>query len=346
MCSTLVACWRSLAVLVFLLLTPFAGEVRGFAGKPPPHTLTVRNAHAMVYDVDRREVLVYGGADASRVCEDTWRWDAATRTWAFVTSAGPGPRTFPAFAYDERNHEAILFGGNRVLFGTGKEKDSFLADTWRFRDHRWSKINERGPGARAEAAIAYDRQRARIVLFGGYRRIGEETQRLRDTWEWDGNDWMKMADTGPSPRNSAAMTYAEERRRVLLFGGPGPSNETWEWDGRQWTELKAGDVPGRFNPAIVYDATRREVVRFGGWTGKERANDTSVLRSGRWVLLNAPGPPARNHSAMVYDRNRARVVLFGGHDGDNVFGDTWEWDGTTWTMVASAPSQRFVDNGH
>jgi len=300
----------------------------------------------MAYDVDRREVLLFGGADADHVCGDTWRWDSTTRTWHFVTAIGPGPRTFSALAYDERNREAILFGGNRVLFGTGKEEDSFLGDTWRFRHHRWTKISAAGPDARAEAAIAYDRQRARIVLFGGYRRVAEGTKRFGDTWEWDGKRWSMMARGGPSPRNSAAMTYDEKRRRVVLFGGPGPSNETWEWDGRRWTRLETGDVPGRFNPAMVYDGARHEVVRFGGWTGKARASDTSVLRSGRWVLLSGAAPPARNHSAMAYDRNRNRAVLFGGHDGDKVFGDTWEWDGTTWTMVASVPSEKFVDNGH
>jgi len=300
----------------------------------------------MVYDTDRHQILLFGGADEVQVCEDTWRWDGTAHTWQFVTASGPGPRTFPAWAYDERNHEAILFGGNRVLFGTGQEKDSFLADTWLLRKDRWIRINAAGPDERAEAAIAYDRDRGRIVLFGGYRRMGEKTQRLGDTWEWNGNRWLKMAVTGPAPRNGAAMAYDQRRHRVVLFGGPGPSNEMWEWDGHQWTRLQAGDVPGRFNPAMAYDGARHEVVRFGGWTGSTRANDTWVLRSGRWVLLEVAGPPARNHSAIVYDSDRDRVVLFGGHDGDNVFGDTWEWDGVRWTMVASVSPKKFVDNGH
>jgi len=344
--STIRAYRRSLAVLVFAL-TPFAGEVRNLLWKSASSNhLTERNAHAMVYDIDSHEVVLFGGADANHVCADTWLWDGTARTWRFLTARGPGPRTFPAFAYDELKHEAILFGGNRVLFGKGGEENSFLGDTWRFRNHRWNEILTPGPGARAEAAIAYDRRRERIVLFGGYRRIGEETQRFGDTWEWNGERWMKMASTGPSPRNSAAMTYDEERGRVVLFGGSGPSNETWEWDGQRWTPLRAGDVPGRFNPVMVYDAARHEVVRFGGWTGKVRASDTLLLRSGQWVPLNVAGPPARNHSAMVYDRQRNAAVLYGGHDGDNVFGDTWEWDGTTWTMKASVPSEKFVDNGH
>ena len=329
-----------------LAILPLGAEVLSDAQAAKLNELSVRNAHAMVYDTDRQQVLLFGGADAGYVHQDTWQWDNATRIWQFVTDSGPGPRTFPALAYDERNHAALLFGGNRVLFGTGKETDSFLGDTWLYRNGQWKKVNTAGPGGRAEAAVAYDRDRGRVVLFGGYRRIGENTQRFGDTWEWDGRRWQSKATSGPSPRNGAAMAYDQRRHRVVLFGGPGPSNETWEWNGHRWNQIQAGDVPGRFNPVMAYDVARHEVVRFGGWTGTVRANDTWVLQSGRWVLLNVAAPPARNHSAMVYDRKRDRAILFGGHDGDSVFGDTWEWDGTMWTLVASVPREKFVDNGH
>jgi len=35
---------------------------------------------------------------------------------------------------------------------------------------------------------------------------------------------------------------------------------------------------------------------------------------------------------MAYDAARGRTVLFGGF-GAVDFGDTWEWDGATWTAV-------------
>src|SRR5262249_48410234 len=145
---------------------------------------------------------------------------------------------FAAFAYDERNHEAILFGGNRVLFGTGKETDSFLGDTWRFKNNRWTKIAVSGPTERAESAIAYDRKLCRIVLFGGYRRVAGVTQRFGDTWEWNGRSWKLVSAAGPSPRNSSAMAFDEDLQKLVLFGGPGPSNETWAWGGRSWKQLR------------------------------------------------------------------------------------------------------------
>ncbi len=45
---------------------------------------------------------------------------------------------------------------------------------------------------------------------------------------------------------------------------------------------------------------------------------------------------------MAYDSVRGVTVLFGGWDGLSIFGDTWEWDGSSWTQVSSSgPSARY-----
>jgi len=49
------------------------------------------------------------------------------------------------------------------------------------------------------------------------------------------------------------------------------------------------------------------------------------------------GPRPRHHHAMAYDAARDRVVLFGGQADEDVFGDTWEWDGLSWTPFAAGP---------
>jgi hypothetical protein len=38
---------------------------------------------------------------------------------------------------------------------------------------------------------------------------------------------------------------------------------------------------------------------------------------------------------MVYDSRRGRIVLFGGVAAGTTLNDTWEWDGNTWTRVAT-----------
>ena len=45
-----------------------------------------------------------------------------------------------------------------------------------------------GPSVRAAHVMAYDSARQRVVLFGG----GVGPDRLGDTWEWDGKQWVQV----------------------------------------------------------------------------------------------------------------------------------------------------------
>lgn len=66
------------------------------------------------------------------------------------------------------------------------------------------------------------------------------------------------------------------------------------------------------------------------------------------VITTTNAPAARCGHAMAYDSARQRTVLFGGFTAatlpqNQFLGDTWEWDGTTWTQmtpkVAPAPRE-------
>src|ERR1700730_446690 len=53
----------------------------------------------------------------------------------------------------------------------------------------------RSPPPRANAAMAYDSRRAKVVLFGGY-----DLQRtMADTWLWDGHGWTLASPTAAPP---------------------------------------------------------------------------------------------------------------------------------------------------
>jgi Galactose oxidase, central domain len=319
------------------------------AGPAVPPSPGVRNGHRMAYDAGTGELLMFGGADDARVRDDLWAWNGARRSWRRLSAGGPGPRTFPGFAFDRRRREAVLFGGNRVLFGRPGELDTLLADTWIWRDGRWSRRHVAGPPARSEPAMDDDSARGRVVLFGGYQPSPDGNVRLGDTWEWDGGRWSLVARDGPAARSGAAMAYDDRRRRMVLFGGrtpPALSGETWEWDGARWARVADGDAEPRFNPVMAFDRHAGTLVRFGGWTGAVRTADTWLFRWPRWERVEAPGPSARNHSAMAYDDRRRRMVLFGGHDGGDVFGDAWEWDGRGWTRVGDVRPRPRVENSH
>lgn len=71
------------------------------------------------------------------------------------------------------------------------------------------------------------------------------------------------------------------------------------------------------------------------------ALQASASAQGGWTPI-ASGPQARYGHAMAFDSLRGRTILFGGNTGNALLADTWEWDGTTWTQVASSgPAPRF-----
>ncbi len=134
----------------------------------------------------------------------------------------------------------------------------------------------------------------------------------------------------------------------MLFGGRTLTTryaDTWEWNGTTWTASTATGPAGRANHAMVYDAARQVVVLFGGSDNGQAFGDTWTWNGTTWTQVSTTGPAARSRHRMAYDAQRQRVVLFGGVTGFAtlaVVGDTWEWDGVSWTQrtFGSAPSAR------
>jgi hypothetical protein len=94
---------------------------------------------------------------------------------------------------------------------------------------------------------------------------------------------------------------------------------------------------------MAYDSARGRVVLFGGNASVQGSNaflgDTWEWDGTSWTLVATTGPSPRANHALAYDSARGRVVLFGGAYSDGGTGilygsDTWEWDGTSWTLVA------------
>ena len=57
-------------------------------------------------------------------------------------------------------------GTRTVLFG-GYNTAGAQADTWEWKDLRWTQRQNMGPPKRTSHDMAYDIQRERLVLFGG-----------------------------------------------------------------------------------------------------------------------------------------------------------------------------------
>jgi hypothetical protein len=94
---------------------------------------------------------------------------------------------------------------------------------------------------------------------------------------------------------------------------------------------------GRAHSPIVFDSIRREVVLFSGIGEGYRYNpDTWTWNGTAWRKRGDGGPPPRSHHRMAFHQRAGVVVLFGGLERGSPqrpLGDTWLWDGTSWTEV-------------
>lgn len=265
----------------------------------------------------------------------------------WVSPSHPPPLVRTGMVYDEARGRLVLYGG-RKSHGTNYH------DTWEWDGSAWIwRRPSASPTAWEGSGMAYDSARQRSVLFGG--RIvnpnNSNTAITDETWEWDGFAWNKHTpQVRPIAREGHAVAFDEVRQRTVLFGGnpvPGlsqPTNDTWLWDGTSWLELQPEERPApREDHAMVFDRARGVVVLFGGQEGsfpRTEFDDTWEWNGTTWTQLNPPvKPSARYEHSMAYDVARQRVVLFGGTSqslGITWFRDTWEWDGTTWTLRAQA----------
>ncbi len=104
---------------------------------------------------------------------------------------------------------------------------------------------------------------------------------------------------------------------------------------QNWHQLAPLSSPSaRYGHAMAFDVARGLAILHGGSTG---ASETWAWNGSDWLPRSAG--PARQQHAMAYDSIRGRVVLFGGSGGGvPALGDTWEWDGNTWSLIQTPAS--------
>ena len=101
----------------------------------------------------------------------------------------------------------------------------------------------------------------------------------------------------------------------------------------------AAPPPGAQGWSGAYDERRGRLVVFGGYESNAYSDDTWEWNGSSWERSAATGPPGRAIAGMAYDEARRVTVLFGGARDLTVngrLGDTWIYDGLTWSEVTSA----------
>lgn len=301
---------------------------RAPASNPGP-----RQRHRMVYDEARQQVVLHGG---DFVSNQTWEWDGTN--WSLRSSSGPNLQDF-GMTYDRARQRTVAIGSQAFLGSSTFEWDGV----------NWTTGASPPPTDNQGEGLATDPLSGRALLFRDSR-----------LWQWSGTTWTQLAQVEITPvglRPQQAWCTDSVRQRVVMH----TSTEsflfttwegTWEWNGRRWQRVSPG--PKRLEAAMAFDVARQRSVLFGGFHLSVGLSDRTHEWDGNVWVEASPGtrPPARRLPAMAYDAARQRCVLFGGvapvspwtlpgPPPMNVLGDTWTYDGVTWTPRAGGPPGRF-----
>ncbi len=266
-------------------------------------------------------------------CSSTCRVEPMA--WRAIDSEAIAPALVNATAdYDVARNRLVVFSGNNATTNVTE-----TAEVWELDGSTWiHRLLSNPPPARELSAIAYDRKRNRMVMFGG-RANGVYPV---DTWEYDGLQWTQVVTSAiPLGRMHHRLAYDAARERIVMFGGfssGGYLDETWEYDGTNWQQMTpTASPPARGIHQMAYDAKRGRVVITGGTDGVVSAySDVWEYDGTTWTARTLGGskPAGNTFWTLTFDPVRGGCVLIGGSE-------AWLLDGTGWSLISSSlPTRR------
>ena len=132
----------------------------------------------------------------------------------------------------------------------------------------------------------------------------------------------------------------------MLYGGCAGATvfgDAWEWDGESWKLVLDGGPP-RFLHGFAIDPAHGWIAYGGAATAPSGApppatGETWLSDASAWHTASGAGPGARDHVTLAFDAARARAVFYGGFLDGAPSSETWEWEGTRWTLALARGSQ-------
>jgi hypothetical protein len=282
----------------------------------------------LVYDpVNDRIVMM---ATDTKEAVLMYTYDRGAATWTQLTPAKlPDCSADAQMVYQTHDNTVVLFGGVCTT-------SPITGATWEFDGTTWSQASAAlDPDRTAAEALAYDALRQETVMFGGTLAFGNPTG---VTHLYHDHVWASPpAGKTPAPRSLFSFVSNPDANLVWLYGGMNDSSlgtEFWSYQNGTWSTLPLDNGPTACGtPNASYDTDRKKLVVF--------CSDSSTFEwdGNAWKSFSAAKtwPPSRNWSAMTYDASIKKTVMFGGFGTVDYIGETWVWDGTTWTRVKRNP---------
>ncbi|WP_308220360.1 RCC1 domain-containing protein [Pimelobacter simplex] len=318
----------------------------------PVHKPAAGYQAGTAYDEVRKQIVRFGGtADSATSQGQTWVWNGTD--WVQKSPAtSPPPRWRAGMVWDNTLKKVILFGG--------QNGNTVLNDTWSWDGTNWTQLSAGGwgvgPDPRTGLVMAYDADRAGIIMFGGENNTGA----LNDTWQFKNNAWTRIQTAGvsgaPARRYDGGMAYSPTTGtngagQLVMFGGSVNCsgavctyfNDTWVLGptATSWTQISTPDKPSaRGGQAMAYDRGLKTIVLLGGANANGAVpvflNDTWAWTGNSWSQAVDPASPPARAGASMASTETGKMVLFGGL-GVNSAGTTTVRYDDTWAYDSSVP---------
>lgn len=275
------------------------------------------------FDGTTNQIIAFGGTLMSPT-DMMMRWTGSA--WLSMNPAvRPSPRMSAGLAFDPVRSRLVLFGGT-----TGAAN---LGDTWEWDGLQWvQRAPAVSPSARA-GQLVFDPAAQEIVLLGGAIAFPGF---LTDCWGWNGTSWTAR---GALPAVGSVRFQRAGNQQAVPVGYHDGSNlflvtgddraDVYRRSGSSWVPVWIDPLQAQPVGAMAYDPTRSEILLAGGKAG----TDTWAW-NGSWQLRSSSGPGARTFGAMA--PLGTSMVLFGGEQAQQAVGDTWLWNGASWSQPALA----------
>jgi hypothetical protein len=208
---------------------------------PATTTPVPRAEHAMAWDAERGEIVMYGGrldaSDDEILSGETWVWDGDD--WALLTpTTEPEARARHSLTFHERRRKVTLVGGDSTV--------GLVNPVWEWDGGDWAPVTAEGlPNNIRDHGAVYDLWRDVTMLFGGASGVGGQdvTWHLSDDGRPGHSFVAELAASG-----LPLSTFRSLSVRALAGGDggdpgaplPGAALDVWE-QGR-WVRVDTNDV--------------------------------------------------------------------------------------------------------
>lgn len=260
------------------------------------------------------------------------------------STGADGPLTIPThpsyrqgsvLGYDEANEQLVMFGGYW--------SSTYYPETWVTSDPSlgWTKVEtDTFVSGRTNAAMAWDYEDQRLIMFGGLRADGEK---LDDMWAWDGTDWTEIDVDTPTARYWHSLVSDPVSKKMWVVAGRNAANQVlkdvWEWDGTEWTDLGNTGVDPSLNYSYeraIYDESDSSIIIYSEYYRK-----TYKFDGAGWAeVTTGTNPDVGWGYSFTYNPVTESGILAGGSSDRD---QTWEFKDDEWALLSTTnvPTDRY-----